>query len=297
MADIAFLGLGRMGQGMAARLLAEGHRLTIWNRDPAKADRLVQAGAARAPSPAGAAQDAEAIFAMLADDEASRVAWMGSDGALETARAGALAIECSTLSSQHVAVLAKEAGARGLRYIDCPVTGLPDAAASGTLTLLVGAEADDLERARPYLLAIGNVIRHFGAVGAGTAYKLIINLMGAVQIAALAEGLNAADHLGLDRSTVIAAMEASAAASPQVKRHVRRMAMRDYEADKAFTTTLRHKDAAYAMALADALGIAMPLGDAATRAFAAAKAIDGAADEASVIDALQSLARGPGNSN
>jgi len=110
---------------------------------------------------------------MVADDEASRAVWLGTDGAAATAKAGTLAIECSTVSYRHALDLARALRGRGLVYIDSPVTGLPDAAASGKLTLLVGAEPGDLERARPYLTPLSTTIRHFGAVGTGTVYKLI----------------------------------------------------------------------------------------------------------------------------
>src|SRR6266850_3701638 len=171
-------------------------------------------GARWANSSADAADGADAIVAMVADDEASRAVWLGKDGAAETAKAGALAIECSTVSYRHALDLARELRERGLTYIDCPVTGLPDAAASGKLTLLVGAEPADLERARPYLEPIGSTIRHFGAVGNGTVYKLINNLMGAIQIAGIAEGLAIAEQAGLDMKLVLEAVETGVAASP-----------------------------------------------------------------------------------
>ena len=102
--------------------------------------------------------------------------------------------------------MARELRGRGLIYIDCPVTGLPQAAAAGKLTLLVGAEPADLDRAKPYLAPIGDVVRHFGAVGTGTVFKLINNLMGAVQIASLAEGVAMAEQAGLDMKLVAEAL-------------------------------------------------------------------------------------------
>ena len=153
---------------------------------------------------------------MVADDEASRAVWLGKDGAATRAKAGALAIECSTVSYRHALELARELRGRGLVYIDSPVTGLPDAAASGKLTLLVGAEPADLEQARPYLAPLSTTIRHFGAVGTGTVYKLINNLMGAIQIAGLAEGLAIAEQAGLDMKLVLESIEHGVAASPQV---------------------------------------------------------------------------------
>jgi 3-hydroxyisobutyrate dehydrogenase-like beta-hydroxyacid dehydrogenase len=168
MAHVAFIGLGRMGHGMAGRYLDNGFTVAVWNRSKAKAEDLVARGARWASSPADAANGADAVVTMVADDAASRAVWLGNDGAASTAKAGTLAIECSTVSYQHALELARELRERGLVYIDSPVTGLPDAAAAGKLTLLVGAEPADLERARPYLVPLSTTIRHFGAVGGGT---------------------------------------------------------------------------------------------------------------------------------
>ncbi len=197
MAQVAFIGLGRMGHGMASRYLACGFATTVWNRSKDKADDLIARGAVWAASPAEAAKGADAIVTTVADDEASQAVWLGTDGIAQTAKPGAIAIECSTVSYQHALTLGEGLTQRGLTYVDCPVTGLPDAAASGKLTLLVGAAADDLESARPFLQPIGSTIRHFGAVGTGTVYKLINNLMGAIHIAGLAEGLAIAEQAGL----------------------------------------------------------------------------------------------------
>src|SRR6201996_1311919 len=139
MSHVAFIGLGRMGHGMAGRYLDAGFALTVWNRSKAKADELIARGARRATSPQAAAVDADAVVTMVADDEASRAVWLGKDGAAATMKPGALAIECSTVSHAHALAMARELGGRGLIYIDCPVTGLPEAAAAGKLTLLVGA--------------------------------------------------------------------------------------------------------------------------------------------------------------
>ena len=250
MTKVAFIGLGRMGHGMAGRYLDAGFTVAVWNRSKAKAEDLIARGACWAASPAEAADGADAVVTMVADDEASRAVWLGKDGAAATMKAGSLAIECSTVSHQHALDMARELRGRGLIYIDSPVTGLPDAAAAGTLTLLVGAEPADLEKARPYLDPIGTTIRHFGPVGSGTVYKLINNLMGAIQIAGLAEGLAMAEQAGLDMKLVLEAVETGVAPSPQVIRHARRMAERNF-AGATFTAALRHKDAAYAVTLAE----------------------------------------------
>jgi 3-hydroxyisobutyrate dehydrogenase len=286
MKRIAFLGLGRMGAGMAARLLGAGHRLTVYNRTAARAETLVQAGAALARTPRDACDGADAVFAMTADDGSSRAMWCGEDGALAARVArGALAIECSTLSHAWVLELGRLAAQRGLRYVDAPVTGLPAAAAAGELTLLVGAANADLESARPLLDVLANRVLHFGAVGAGTVYKLAINLIGSVQIASAAEGLALAERAGLDLQTVVDAIATSQAASPQVVRNTRRMVEGEFARDAVFTPVLRLKDVEYALRLAESLGVATPFGDAAREMLR--RVIEqggGAGHEARVID-------------
>src|SRR3981189_3218699 len=283
MAQVAFIGLGRMGHGMAGRYLESGFTVAVWNRNKAKAEDLIARGARWAFSPADAADGADAIVTMVADDEASRAVWLGNDGAAKTAKDGALAIECSTVSYGHALDLARELRGQGLVYIDSPVTGLPDAAASGKLTLLVGAEPADLERARPYLAPLSTTIRHFGAVGSGTVYKLINNLMGAIQIAGIAEGLAIAEQAGLDIKLVLEAIERGVAASPRGVRHSKRVAARKFDG-ATFTASLRHKDAAYAVALAESLLADTPLmGRAAVAAYMRAKSAAPDDDEAKMI--------------
>ena len=286
MAHVAFIGLGRMGQGMAGRYLDAGFSVAVWNRSRAKADDLVARGARFASSPAEAAEGADAIVSMVADDAASRAVWLGPDGVAATATPNALAIECSTVSHRHALDLGRELTARGLSYLDCPVTGLPEAAASGKLTLLVGADEADLERARPYLAPIGSTIRHFGPVGSGTVYKLINNLMGAVQIAALAEGLAMAEQAGLDMKLVLEAVEHGVTASPGVIRHSRRMVARDFTG-ATFTAALRYKDATYAVTLAESLLQDTPLvSRAAVQAYDHAKTYAPDDDEAKMIEVV-----------
>ena len=286
MSRIAFLGLGRMGAGMASRLLAAGHDVTVFNRTAARAEPLVRAGARLAGSPREACEGAEAVVAMTADDVSSRAIWLGEQGALAAGLLPrALAIECSTLSHAWVTALTRTARERGLRYIDAPVTGLPAAAAAGELTLLVGAEPQDLEAARPLLEALATRLFHFGPAGAGTIYKLVVNLIGSVQIASAAEGLALAERAGLDLERVVDAIAVSQAASPQVVRNTRRMIERGFDRDVVFTPVLRLKDVDYALQLADSLRLGAPFGDAARAAFK--RLVDLGADndhEARIID-------------
>ena len=284
MTKVGFIGLGRMGHGMAGRYLDAGFEVAVWNRSKAKAEDLIARGARWASSPADGAKGADAVVTMVADDEASRSVWLGNDGAASTMKQGSLAIECSTVSHQHALDMARELRGRGLVYIDCPVTGLPLAAAEGKLTLLVGAEPADLDRAKPFLAPIGNVIRHFGVVGTGTVFKLINNLMGAVQIASLAEGVAMAEQAGLDMKLVAEALASGAVASPQVVRHSKRMVARDFSG-ASFTTALRYKDALYAVRLAESLLAGAPMvGQAAVEAYAKAKAEMPDEDEGRMIE-------------
>jgi len=290
MSSIAFLGTGNMGAGMAGCLIKAGHDLTVYNRTMEKTRPLAELGAIAADTPQEAAKGADAVIAMVGDDEASKAVWLGDTGALaaETAE-NAMTVECSTLSHDWVLELAATAGQKGLRYIDCPVTGIPVKAAAGDLTLLVGAEAGDMETARPLLQPFSSEIIHFGPVGAGTAYKLMVNLMGAVQIAGAAEGMLIAEKAGLDPGQVADALAKGAAASPQVIRNARRMAAADHKQNITFSGQLRLKDTLYGLRLADKLGQQTPFGAAARDAFQ--MLLDEGFDElneSKVIDVLRS---------
>ncbi|WP_280409776.1 NAD(P)-dependent oxidoreductase [Nocardia brasiliensis] len=289
MAKIAFLGTGRMGTGMAARLIAAGHDVAVFNRSPEKVTDLVAAGAVRAQTPGAAAEQADAVFAMVADDAASRAVWLGADGALAASGApGRFAIECSTLSRPWVLDLAKQAVAQGFRYIDSPVTGLPTAAAAGDLRLLVGAAPADLDAVRPLLEPLCGSIVHFGDVGAGTAYKLVQNLLGSVQIAATAEVLRIAELSGLDLTAVVDTLALSVAASPTVTRVSRLMLDGVHDRDIAFTAALRSKDTRIGVELAEAVHAPAALGHAAHDLFVRlVEAGHGELNETKVIDLLR----------
>jgi 3-hydroxyisobutyrate dehydrogenase len=264
---IAFLGLGNMGQAMAGRLVAAGHDVRVYNRTAAKARALVRQGATLAKTPRAAATGAAVVFSMVGDDGASRRMWLGRDGALAGMAPKAFAVECSTLSRAWLSALAKTARAKGVRFVDCPVTGIPVNAAAGELILFVGAARKDITALTPVFKAIAKEVIHFGPVGAGNAYKLMINLMGSVQIAALAEGLVIAERAGLKRRTVVETLLKGAAASPQVVRNAKQMLAGRHARDIVFPAKWRHKDAAYGLKLAQALGVAAPFGAAAVRAF------------------------------
>jgi 3-hydroxyisobutyrate dehydrogenase len=258
---LAFVGLGNMGLGMAGCLLEAGYELNVYNRTAARAEPLVARGARLYGSPREACHGAEAVISMVADDAASRAMWLEGDGILAgNLTKNGFAIECSTQSHDWVMDLAARCRAHGLRYIDAPVTGLPDAAAAGALTLLVGGDAGDLMAARGILDALSSRIIRFGAVGAGTAYKLIINMMGAVQIASAAEGLAIAERAGLEMGVVAEAIATSQAASPQVVRTTARMVAGDHDRNVVFSSALRQKDVEYGVRFARSLGMGSPFG-------------------------------------
>ena len=285
---IAFLGLGTMGVGMAGRLLSAGHSLAVFNRTPARAAPFAQLGVRVADSPRAAAKKADVIVGMTADDESSRAMWLGEQGALAAENSpDALAIECSTLSHDWVLELHQQVRSRSFRYLDAPVTGLPDAAAAGTLTLLVGADPADLDAARPMFASLATRVLHFGAVGQGTVYKLMINLMGAVQIASAAEGIVLAERAGLDLKLVADALTSGQAASPQVVRNVRRFGAGDH-GNVNFTPALRLKDIEYALRLASKSGVDCAFGKVAAEVYR--KLCDqgfGQDNESRVIDTLR----------
>ncbi|NQU59871.1 MAG: NAD(P)-dependent oxidoreductase [Rhodospirillales bacterium] len=295
MVKIAFLGTGNMGTGMAKCLIGAGHSLSVYNRTAEKAKTLVRLGASLAATPREAATGADAVIAIVADDKASASIWLGDDGALAAAtNANPFAIECSTLSHDWVLELAGKAIDQGFRYIDCPVTGIPEQAEAGALALLVGADDGDLKEAELFLKAFSTETIHFGPVGAGTAYKLMVNLMGAVQIAGAAEGMAMAEKAGLDPGQVADALGRSAAASRQVIRTTKRMAddgHKDggHDRDITFSGKLRLKDVLYALRLADKLGQKTPFGDTAQGAFQ--KLVDEGweeMNETKIIDVLRS---------
>ncbi len=290
MIRVAQLGLGIMGNGMAINLLKAGFPLSVYNRTSSRADALVAQGAQAAPTPREAAHDADVIFAMVGDDDASRAVWLGEHGALAGAKPGAVLVECSTLSLAWVRELAAVAAERGLKFLDAPVTGSKDAAEAGQLKLMVGGDAAAIEQARPALAAVSQQIIHFGPSGAGATMKLINNLMGAVQTAALAEGMALAERAGLDSAQVVALITNGAPGSPIVKSKIGMMVAHSY-ADTNFALRWMHKDATYALRAADELGVPMPTVAAARELYRLARNLGHNDDDfAAVIEALRQRA-------
>jgi 3-hydroxyisobutyrate dehydrogenase len=271
MQRVALLGLGTMGAGMASNWLAKGFALSVWNRTRAKAEALAGKGARVAATSREAADEADFVFAMVADDAASRSVWLGADGALAGAKAGALIIESSTLTPGWVRELGRLAHAKGCGFLDAPVGGSRDVAEAGALRLFVGGDPATFEAARPALAAVGSKIELLGPVGAGATWKLINNQLIAAQTAALAEALEVAEKAGFKKERISELILGGAAASPIVKMKLPRMLERDFEpAD--FALNLMLKDARYAADLAHSLGAPAEVISGAARAFARAEA-------------------------
>ena len=241
---IAFLGLGLMGGGMARRLLGAGFAVTVFNRNPARAEPLAAAGARVAGSPREAAAGAEGVFSMVADDAASRAMWLGPDGAIAGAARGAVRVECSTLTVAWVQELAKAAAAAGAECIDAPVTGSKNQAAAGELNFLTGGNAAALETIRPALNAMGRSVTHLGPTGSGALLKLINNFLAGVHVAATAEAVAWIERTELDRAQAIAFLSDSAVGSPVTKTVAARMCAPDFTPN--FFLRLMAKDLGYA---------------------------------------------------
>lgn len=233
-----------MGGGMARRLLGAGFAVTVFNRNPARAEPLAAAGARVAGSPREAAAGAEVVFSMVADDAASRAMWLGPDGAIAGAARGAVLVECSTLTVAWVQELAKAAAAAGAECIDAPVTGSKNQAAAGELNFLTGGNAAALETIRPALNAMGRSVTHLGPTGSGALLKLINNFLAGVHVAATAEAVAWIERTELDRAQAIAFLSDSAVGSPVTKTVAARMCAPDFTPN--FFLRLMAKDLGYA---------------------------------------------------
>ena len=284
--SVALLGLGTMGSGMAHNLLKAGFPLAVYNRTRAKAEPFAAQGAGVASTPAEAASGAQVIFSMLADDNASRDAWTGKDGALQAATAGTILVESSTVSPAWIAELAGLAASRGLHLLDAPVTGSRVQAEQGQLTFLVGGSEAALGKITPMLRAMSKEIVHLGPVGSGASMKLLNNFLCGVQVASLAEGLAWLEQSGLDRDKALQILKNGAPGSPLLSAISARMVSRDYKVN--FLLRLMAKDLAYAHATAESTGIDLTTASNALRLFERAAA-EGHAEEdmSAVVEALR----------
>ncbi len=287
MAEIAFLGLGIMGTRMAAHLARAGHALTVWNRTAARAEAWAAEHRAQvAPTPAAAAAAADVVFTMVVDGAQVREVLFGGQGAVAGARGGALLVDCSTIAPADAEALARDVAARGLGFLDAPVSGSAPRAADGTLTFMVGGEAGSLARARPLLAEMGGLIVHAGPAGHGQRVKLLNNALAAANAAAVAEAILAARAEGVDLDALEQVVGASSGGSAMLSLKARPMRERDFA--PLFKLAHMRKDVALALAAARAAGAELPAARAALVLLAAAEAAGyGEADFAALIVALE----------
>lgn len=289
--NVAILGLGIMGSGMAHRLLSANFPLTVYNRNREKSIPFGDGGAFVAASPREAASRSEIVLSMVGDDVASRDIWLGENGALAAARANAVLIESSTLSGDWIQELASKAAERGCRFLDAPVTGTKPHAASGELVFMVGGSADALDAARPVFSVLGRDVVHLGPVGSGSLMKLINNFVCGVQAASFAEAVSMIDAGDLDRAKAVSILTGGAPGSGIVKRIADRVAADDFTPN--FALRWMAKDIAYAQGDASKKGISLQTAAAALSVFQRAIA-EGYGDED--FSAVSKVSKKPSNS-
>jgi 2-hydroxy-3-oxopropionate reductase len=254
---IGFLGLGVMGAPMARNLLAAGHEVVAWNRSPAPLEALVEAGARAGEGPAAVAAEADDLVTMLSDDAAVRTVLGGPEGAIAAAPAGALVIEMSTVSPALVRELAAEATARGVHFLDAPVSGGDVGAQQGTLSIMVGGEAAAVERARPVFEVLGSRVTHVGAAGAGQIAKACNQVLVAVIFGGLAEALVLGSKLGADPAAILDAVGGGMAANRIME--VRRDNFLGHDFAPGFKVDLHHKDLEIALGAGGEVDAPLPL--------------------------------------
>src|SRR5258708_3981772 len=192
--QVAFLGLGIMGQAMATNLVRAGHEVTIWNRTSGKAVE----GARVAASPAEAAQGVEVVWMAVSDTAAVESVLFGADGVEQSLTEGLIVVDSSTISPSATRKVAERVARKGTQYVDSPMTGSKAGAESGTLLFIVGGEEQTIERLKPLFAAMGKKIFRMGEVGKGQSAKLVMNLQIALIYEGFAEALTLAAKLGLE---------------------------------------------------------------------------------------------------
>ncbi|MBN2113289.1 MAG: NAD(P)-dependent oxidoreductase [Acidimicrobiia bacterium] len=253
---IGFIGLGTMGGGMARNLLAKGHALTVWNRSPQRAAALAEAGATVADGPAALAAACDLVMVCLSDTPDVKEVVLGPGGVLEGLAPGSLVVDHSTISPRATRSLAEAAAGKQAHWLDAPVSGGSEGAARGTLSIMVGGDAAQVERARPYLEAYGTTITHVGPTGAGQMAKLVNQILVVVTQQGVGEALLLAQAGGLDLERTIDAVKGGAAGSWMLANRGPQMARRDWR--PGFTIDLQQKDLRLVLEAADELGVPLP---------------------------------------
>lgn len=257
---LAFIGLGVMGAPMAAHLQRAGHDLCVFNRTASRAQEWVaRQGGRRAPTPAQAARDAELVLLCLGSELAVREGVLGLDGVLAGMAPGGLLIDHSTVSAGLAEELARACAAAGVHCLDAPVTGGEVGAQAGNLSIMLGGEAADVQRAAPVLAAYAGQQIHVGGHGDGQRCKMVNQICLAGVLQGLAEGLALAQRQGLASATVLQVLGGGSARSWQLEQRGPRMAAEQFE--PGFAIELLHKDLGIGLTEAARLGLSLPMTD------------------------------------
>ena len=254
---VGFIGLGIMGRGMAANLLAKGFDVAVWNRTASRADGLVEAGAARAESPAAVARACPIVITCVSDTPDVEAVVLGPEGVAEGDASGSLVIDCSTISPQATLEIAQALEAKGASMLDAPISGGSEGAEKGTLSIMVGGRAEDFERAGPYLEAMGTTITHVGAQGAGQTVKLVNQILVVGNCVAMCEALLFAQAGGVDLRKTFDAISQGAAGSWMFTNRAPQIIRRDWS--PGFMVSLQQKDLRLVLAAADEMGVPIPV--------------------------------------
>ena len=256
MTTLGFVGLGAMGGRMVKRLLDAGHAVVGYNRTREKARWLEALGMQAAATPREVAARGAVVFSMVANTEALRTVTQGPDGILAGLRGDGIYVEMSTVSPEAVRALGAEVAARGAGMLDAPVSGSPVTLEAGQLSFMVGGDAAVLERARPYLTAIGPTITHVGALGLAVTMKIALNLALPVQMLAFSEAVLLAEKAGIARERAVEVVLRSVTASPMLK--YRGPFVLGMPAEAIFDVPMMLKDLGLALDLGRRNGVTLP---------------------------------------
>ena len=238
---ISYLGLGTMGSGMASNLLKAGYQLTVWNRSPAKCKPFARKGARVADTPADAVRDAELVMYSLSNDQAVEEVVFGAEGILSGIKEGQIAIDMSTVLPA-TSLREQEAYAkRGVDFLDAPVFGSKRESANAELWIMAAGKRDTFEKVKPLLEQLGQTVHYFGQNGNAAVMKLVGNLIVALEMEALAEGLVLAHKAGLDLNTVMEVVKVADFRSPLIVSNGQNILKRDFST--SFALKLMLKDA------------------------------------------------------
>ena len=267
---IGFVGLGTMGGPMARRLAAQGHQVTGYDVDAARAARAREGGVTLATSPAGAAEQADAVLSSLPDPATLRRVYLGADGVLGTVKAGATLVDLSTVDPDTWREVAIAAGAKGVDCLDAPVSGGPTEAGTGKLVFLVGGETAVLERCRPLLMTLGTEIHHVGPLGSGQIIKLVNNVMSIGNVAVAAEAMVLGVKAGMDPQRLFDILSTSGGRSHHFLKRFPNVLAGDFT--PYFGIGLSRKDIGLALGMAARLEVPMLVASTVRQVYEAAHA-------------------------